>query len=615
MFCENCGKEILAGEKFCGNCGQKISEPSEGIQAAENRPLENNANAVQAEPVQTSKNNDRLESKRTEESILHLIGKSFLLLVVIGFFMPVSCGLKGSDIVSFGLENFSGWALLVMVLVAVSILLAVAGIVLAVVSHISLKNPPLCGFLANASDSSGKLGSWCMTAAFALMLFFIVTKLGPDYLELNDDMLFGEMNVIEFILHFLKMPFKILNRGFFLMVIGWAIANSSKAGKFLSEGKGKKSLRQQFNELKQSNAFSDFKNSEYVVKGKEQLKATTENLKEKGSEYAEKAAEKAKAYTEKGKEQLKTQMQSASKMIESKKGFFTSKKFIIGLASVAGGIVFICAVCFGIVPVVKNKLLAPKAENIEKNEEPASIAEKQTVPKTKSEQSAPAKKAAKNKDSFTEQIMNNCIGDGAARYYILGFTPDSKIAFIEQSFIGGDAFVMEHGLVVQDLISDKRIFEERVGAEYDDIEKIIKESKNLIKKIISKYKVDFRPIELQQFPYKDENSTIDVKLKFSDGGKNLLSDDWGWHIIKYSCIAKNQAGKAKTIDSGTFASGSRYDKAPSFNAFLKNPKNIKIHGYLKNPFENRLVVALEIDDDESYLESLKLIGCHTKAGF
>ena len=30
------------------------------------------------------------------------------------------------------------------------------------------------------------------------MLFFIVTKLGPDYLELNDDMLFGEMNVIEF---------------------------------------------------------------------------------------------------------------------------------------------------------------------------------------------------------------------------------------------------------------------------------------------------------------------------------------------------------------------------------------------------------------------------------
>ena len=80
MFCANCGNELPDGSAFCPKCGTKVG----GTEAVVN----------QQNPVSDSEN--------LKKSRFRILSKVALLLVVFGFFMPISCNQNGFQLMEYG---------------------------------------------------------------------------------------------------------------------------------------------------------------------------------------------------------------------------------------------------------------------------------------------------------------------------------------------------------------------------------------------------------------------------------------------------------------------------------------------------------------------------------
>ena len=92
-FCGNCGKKIEEDENFCSGCGNVVGTSS-------NKSIT---------PVYMQKPMFESSKPVMNRTTLRILSKVGLILVVIGFCMPVACNMNGFQIAEFGMNFASGF--------------------------------------------------------------------------------------------------------------------------------------------------------------------------------------------------------------------------------------------------------------------------------------------------------------------------------------------------------------------------------------------------------------------------------------------------------------------------------------------------------------------------
>lgn len=205
-----------------------------------------------------------------------------------------------------------------------------------------------------------------------------------------------------------------------------------------------------------------------------------------------------------------------------------------------------------------------------------------------------------NPSEFISDKFKNDIIHDFSKLYLIGFSADGKIAFIESrqlEGVGAEQVIF----FVQDLVSDD-ILEKIDGQGEEGAEgafmHFLKKNGSAIDSALEKHGIKKSPCKYEEFPYNEKDREITVSVSVSDTGK--LQYDF-LRIIDYSCIASNEAGKKKVL---------RAKK----DAVLENAF---VCGFIKNPFENRLAVVIA---EEKYgFEGFDILysfsGCDIYKGF
>ena len=117
MFCTNCGKELSDGTVFCPKCGTKV---------------------VGTESVSNQQNS----SSNSKKSKFRILSKVTLLLVVFGFFMPISCNQNGFQLMDycFGIGEIGSKASVCAALLGILFFAVVINIGLSIYNYVTKKD-------------------------------------------------------------------------------------------------------------------------------------------------------------------------------------------------------------------------------------------------------------------------------------------------------------------------------------------------------------------------------------------------------------------------------------------------------------------------------------------
>jgi uncharacterized Zn finger protein (UPF0148 family) len=99
MFCKNCGIQLQEETKFCPSCGAR----AKGIAETAERLITEFAESGFMESFKES-------FKKMDKTKLRMLSKAGLILVILGFFMPVACNLNGLQLAKYAssMRQFSG---------------------------------------------------------------------------------------------------------------------------------------------------------------------------------------------------------------------------------------------------------------------------------------------------------------------------------------------------------------------------------------------------------------------------------------------------------------------------------------------------------------------------
>lgn len=190
--------------------------------------------------------------------------------------------------------------------------------------------------------------------------------------------------------------------------------------------------------------------------------------------------------------------------------------------------------------------------------------------------------------------------------YVLGWSKDGKIAYVERRLIDGRG---GHDLLftILDLVEDETIYTKTIKWYDDDDEEspvaplTFKEclNKNAVEfnKELAKNKILLEPVRVLPFPAADSRkNAINFEIKMIKKEVN----DFGLEEMSYNIVAKKN-NESKIVSKIT-------DKVCSF---------VMPTGYLKSPYENR--IALIVADAEFVYEGCEVFvnfyGCNVNSGF
>lgn len=180
-------------------------------------------------------------------------------------------------------------------------------------------------------------------------------------------------------------------------------------------------------------------------------------------------------------------------------------------------------------------------------------------------------------ENYKELFGENLIFNQLPNVYVLGISPDGKIAWCENRFIDGKGSY-NFKLSIIDLVSDEVL--ETFELELDDgndelsmIKAFIDEKSEEVLNAFTQYNIQSVKTEVLAFPAEIGDSTYNANLTVKDTGK-LLYDFL--KLTEVTCsIEKSGAGK-KTVSS---------QKEVAVEDAI-------IGGYIKSPFEDRIAVII-----------------------
>lgn len=211
---------------------------------------------------------------------------------------------------------------------------------------------------------------------------------------------------------------------------------------------------------------------------------------------------------------------------------------------------------------------------------------------------------------WTQDIINGNIptyvNEGLGTYYDslvpLGFSREGNFAFLK--YYNGDA-IAYWSLSVRSLVTDEVLYYQdwsEDGYLYDspDFKTLLDSEKEFLESIYFKYDIEFSDkIQLSKFPYKMNNSEIDVTLTTEELPTDEYLQTMGLKNSKVDVIVSNGIGSKKI---GSY----------------EQHKNSVVFGFIKSPFENRVAVLIlkaSLGFEGSTAHSFHIYGCNLEYGF
>lgn len=188
--------------------------------------------------------------------------------------------------------------------------------------------------------------------------------------------------------------------------------------------------------------------------------------------------------------------------------------------------------------------------------------------------------------------------------YLVGFSPDGKIAFLKQEELDGKGGTDLY-FIIQDLVSDEILWELQAPTDEsywlgkDLMDLFLSDNQELIDGKLAAYGISIVSCPYERFPYKAaEGRTFEARIESVDTGK-LLYDMFS--IIRYSCIVTDGRGRSKKVVADKEIAASE--------AF--------VCGCIKNPFEKRLalIIAEAVYGFEGCDMKYSFSGCDMQKGF
>lgn len=188
--------------------------------------------------------------------------------------------------------------------------------------------------------------------------------------------------------------------------------------------------------------------------------------------------------------------------------------------------------------------------------------------------------------------------------YLVGFSPDGKIAFLKQEELDGKGETDLY-FIVQDLVSDEILWELQAPTDEsywlgkDLMTLFLSDNQELIDGKLAAYGISIVSCSYERIPYKAaDGRTFEARIESVDTGK-LLYDMFG--IIRYSCTVTDGRGLSKKVVADKEIAASE--------AF--------VCGCIKNPFENRLalIIAEAVYGFEGCDMKYSFTGCDMQKGF
>ena len=206
-----------------------------------------------------------------------------------------------------------------------------------------------------------------------------------------------------------------------------------------------------------------------------------------------------------------------------------------------------------------------------------------------------------NRDSFLSMSYYE-----SSVLYLVGFSPDGKMAFLKELFLEGKGGIDLY-FVVQDLVSDEILWELKAPSD-DDYEyapgqglheRFITDYESQIDGKLAEYGITVSPCSYERLPYTAaDGRTFSVSIDEHDTGK-LMYDMFS--VTSYSCIVTDGRGRSKKVIA---------DKE------FMGPEAFAC-GCIKSPYEDRLaIVVAEASFGFEGSDILFCIaGCDMKKGF
>lgn len=211
---------------------------------------------------------------------------------------------------------------------------------------------------------------------------------------------------------------------------------------------------------------------------------------------------------------------------------------------------------------------------------------------------------------LVEEIKNNeeiNIYQENNNIYVLGWSKDGKIAFINNKYVDGRGGTDLY-FVIQDLIEDKNVYYKKIKWYDNDnygenpemaqtFEQCILSNSKEFNNELSKNKIIIKPVKVELLPAFDKNNNI-IQFQISNinkylGEYNLIHMDYEIHAVKN--------GKYKIL-------GKISNKVCDY---------VIPTGYIKSPYEDRIALIVAnaehvFEGDEVYIN---FYGCSLNAGY
>lgn len=171
---------------------------------------------------------------------------------------------------------------------------------------------------------------------------------------------------------------------------------------------------------------------------------------------------------------------------------------------------------------------------------------------------------------FNENDIFNSFPD----LYVLGFSIDGKIAWIEKVFNEGAGF---ESLVftIQNIVTDENVYSIKTNSEEinGSLETFVNLKKKEILSALQKYKINISDVTFKSFPSTIGDAKFNVEITDYENDSEYFMEG---SSVKYKCEATKEGVGKKTL----------YSKEDHYiyNAY--------VCGYLKSPYENRIVVIV-----------------------
>jgi len=205
-----------------------------------------------------------------------------------------------------------------------------------------------------------------------------------------------------------------------------------------------------------------------------------------------------------------------------------------------------------------------------------------------------------------------------AKLYPLGWSKDSKFAYIV--VLPNEALDFRRAIFrIQDMITDKVIFEKKYGDQNDknalisaELKKFLESKKSDIVHYLSKYHINGYNNKLHSFPIKYEKKLIDYELKTV----HEINHDF-LHQQFLSRVNVDLYSYSNTVDGQKkIATKTIFDKKIDLKSLYYGTMVV---GYLKSPFEERIAIVVIYFrrgwEGSPHVTSFELVGASLSKGF